>query len=562
MRRLRLPAFVHEVIDDPRQRGILLAASLALFAVGLVPRLLNPGLPTVQERLRAEPEVQDLFLLLSFLSAAAFIGGGLVSDVSRRRGLIAGSLAAMVVGQAVGLVFPAGPLSYAASFVAVGASGIVLAFAIGSVAVAYGGVPRATALGAVYGAYGAGTALAPVLLTIIVVRIPSEVATQPEGYRYETWPAYLAGALASVVGLWAVRRWMPRLSGSLPAPVPLVVGVAVWSSAVLAIVVGLLGLSGRGDDRLPIALIVLGILALGTIAIRARRTRHLVTGLRLDRRGMGAALAVGVTVGFAQAVPLMLLPPVFEYALRLGHLFSIVAIAPFVLALLVAGPVAGTLLARFGPRGMMTVGALGLGLADLLLAGVLTLEGRDTPYLAFVIPLALIGAGFVLATTVRTAIVFAATPRGLAASAAGINEASVGLGARIGIVTGAALTSVVAMETARRTVSGLPDAQRLLGEFQEVLVSLGTPRFHEVLRQALEPAGQLAEAKAAAYITAYLDGITTSLVVSGVVGLVGGVLAWILVGRRDPLRTVFDMRDEREVAPAGPPSQDGSAEPA
>ena len=55
--RLRLPTFVHAIIDDPRQRGILVAASLALFAVGVVPRLLNPGLPTVQERLRSEQRV-------------------------------------------------------------------------------------------------------------------------------------------------------------------------------------------------------------------------------------------------------------------------------------------------------------------------------------------------------------------------------------------------------------------------------------------------------------------------------------------------------------------------
>jgi MFS family permease len=524
-----------------------MASSLALFAVGVVPRLLNPGLPTVQERLRSEPEIQGLFLLLSFLSAAAVIAGGLVSDVSRRRGLVVASLAVMVIGSVVGFLIDDGPVYYAGTFLAVAASGIVLAFAIGSVAVAYEGVPRATALGAVYGAYGAGTALAPIALTIIVVRIPSEVAGQPDGFRFESWPAYLLAAIAAVVALWACHRWLPRMPGTLPAPTPLIVGVAVWSMGILAIVVGVLGLTSRGSPLVPLTLIGIGVGSLATVAIRARRTRELVRELRLDRRGLGAALAVGVTVGFAQTIPLVLLPPIFEYALSYGHLFATIAIAPFVIALLVAGPIAGGLLARFGPRGMMTVGALGLGISDLLLATLFAVEGTHSPYVAFVLPLTLIGTGFVLATTVRTAIVFAATPRGLAATAAGINEASVGLGARIGIVLGAAITATVAMERASGQVAGRPDAQQLLDEFETVLVSIGTPRFGEVLSQALDAAGDARVVREAAFITTYFDGVTTALVVGGAVGIAGAVLAWLMVGRRDPLRTVFDMRDERET---------------
>jgi MFS family permease len=550
--RLRLPGFVHEVIDDPRQRGILVAASLSLFAVGVVPRLLNPGLPTVQERLRSEPDIQSLFLVLSFLSAAAFIVGGVVSDISRRRGLIVASLAVMAIGAVAGLVVDDGPVYYVATFAAVAASGIVLAFAIGSVAVAYEGVPRATALGAVYGAYGAGTALAPVALTVIIVRIPSEVAGEPDGFRLETWPAYLLAVVASVVAVWAARRWLPRIPGSLPAPRPLIVGVGVWSLGILAIVVGVLGFTGRGNQLIPLGLVSLGVLALATLAFRARRTRKLVDDLRLDRRGLGAALAVGVAVGFAQTVPLALLPPIFEFALQWGHLFATVAIAPFVIALLVAGPISGALLARFGPRGMMTVGVLGLGLSDLLLAGLLAIDGQDSPYIAFVIPLALIGTGFVLATTVRTAIVFAATPRGLAATAAGINEASVGLGARIGVVMGAAITSLVAMNRARDLVAGRPDASELLAEFESVLVAIGTPRFTEVLNHALETAGDLRQVKANAFITTYFHGVTTALIIGGVVAIAGAALAWFLIGRRDPLRTVFDLREEREVVADGP----------
>jgi hypothetical protein len=49
----RLPAFVHEVIDDPVALRTLLAASAALAAVGLDPHILDPGMPTIREALKA-----------------------------------------------------------------------------------------------------------------------------------------------------------------------------------------------------------------------------------------------------------------------------------------------------------------------------------------------------------------------------------------------------------------------------------------------------------------------------------------------------------------------------
>ena len=130
MPKLQVPAFVHDVIADPTQRGILIAGALSLFAVGLVPRVLSPGLPTSQEALRARPELENLFILLSFVSAAAVILGGLASDLVRRRGLMIAGLTAMVAGSVVGLLVDDGPVYYAASAVVVGALGVVLAYGI------------------------------------------------------------------------------------------------------------------------------------------------------------------------------------------------------------------------------------------------------------------------------------------------------------------------------------------------------------------------------------------------------------------------------------------------
>jgi MFS family permease len=554
MGRSRVPEFILEVIRDPGQRGVLIAASLGLFAVGLVPRVLSPGLPDAQERLRVQPGVEELYLLLAFLSAAAVILGGLVSDVVRRRSVYVAGLAMMLGGTLLCIVIDHGPIYYLASITAVVASGAVLAYGIGAVAVAYEGVPRATALGAVYAAYGAGAALAPILLTLIVVRVPSGDPARPPGFAFETWLAYLAAAAGAAIALWAAWRWMPRLSGSLPAPRALVTGIAVWSISILAVVVGLLGLTREGGSLVPMGLIILGVIGLGTLSYRLGRTSRLVAGLHLDQRALGAALAVGVAVGLAQAAPMMMLPLVFERVMGYGTLFAMLAIAPFAIALFVAGPVSGILLGRFGPRGMMTFGTVSLGLANLMLAAILAWFGPGASYLLFIAPLVFIGAGFVLATTVRTAIVFASTPRGLSAMAAAVNEASVALGSRVGIVAATTIIATQAIASAQSMVVGQPDATALVAEFRDALVSLGTPRFQEVIGAALENAPAV---KTTAYLTAYLDGVQVALLITGIIGIAGAGLAWILTGRRDPLQTVFDMQDERSTHRAVDPREAG-----
>jgi hypothetical protein len=212
---------------------------------------------------------------------------------------------------------------------------------------------------------------------------------------------------------------------------------------------------------------------------------------------------------------------------------------------------------------MMAGGTLALGAANLAVAVILAAivgfirdfyavnpdEARVdiglANYALFIIPLALIGAGFVLATTVRTAIVFASTPRGLPGSAAAINEASVSLGSRIGIVVATAVLAPVAIESARAIAEARrpEQAAELVEEFRVALLSLGTPRFKEILEAVSLDA---LPAKSAAYAVAYTDGVVVALLASGVVGVAGALLAWLLIGRRDPIQTVFDMQEERE----------------
>lgn len=92
-------------------------------------------------------------------------------------------------------------------------------------------------------------------------------------------------------------------------------------------------------------------------------------------------------------------------------------------------------------------------------------------------------------------------------------------------------------------VIGRADAAEAGERFRVALESLGTPRFREIFEVAQE---QMSEAARLAYVSAYVDGVSVAMAVCGVVGLGGALLAWILVGRRDPLQTVFDLEEERQ----------------
>ena len=55
---------------------------------------------------------------------------------------------------------------------------------------------------------------------------------------------------------------------------------------------------------------------------------------------------------------------------------------------------------------------------------------------------------------------------------------------------------------------------------------------------------------AAAYATAYTEAVRTVMFSTGVLTLLAAPIAWVAIGGRDPLDTVWQHQDERGVAPA------------
>jgi MFS family permease len=211
-------------------------------------------------------------------------------------------------------------------------------------------------------------------------------------------------------------------------------------------------------------------------------------------RSGGAALVAGLVVGLGQAVPMLAVPAFFTAVQGIDGFFATLFVAPFAIALFVAGPLAGRLLARYSPRILIICGIWAIAIADI--SFVLVMSPKAS-YLLFIVPFVLVGGGFVIATVIRTAVIFASTPRRMPGTAAALNEASIGVGARVGV------TIVVLLRAGM--VPGLSELQAL----------------------------QLAIAFAA------------------FVSVVGGVAVFLLLGTHDPVRSVWDLRDERPQPSGG-----------
>lgn len=511
----RLPGFIEGITKDSAAFRTLGAASLALLAAGLDPKVASPFVIDVQAAIRARPELEALATLIGVLGSATLLIGGVAADAYRSRRIIQGGLLALAGTAAANLVFTEGPLFIAARIGGALASGLVVPFALASVAVAYQGIPRATALGVAYAALGLGSTLPPILLTI----------TGPGGSDFV---AYLAALVPAVAAAFVARRAIPDLRGTSPPRVAVVGRIAIWSFGVVAVAAGIAAF-GAGWHPLRLVTLGLGIAALGVASVLEWRGRRRQTPIPISLRPVIVVLSAGLFVGIAQSVPLSLLPVFFQVVSGYGPIGSVIALAPVIVALVLSGLFVGWLLPRSSPRVLIGGGLVFVGLGDILLSAV---ASRGVSYLLFIGPFALVGAGFVVATTVRTAVIFASTPKDLPASAAALDEASVTLGSRIGVALSAILLTEVALSTYAAELPPGSDEAAALAPFHDLLIALGTPNFSGLVKGA-DPS------MLGVYAAAYVEAIRNVLFFSGLLAVLAGFVAMVALGRRDPLTAVF-----------------------
>ena len=136
-------------------------------------------------------------------------------------------------------------------------------------------------------------------------------------------------------------------------------------------------------------------------------------------------------------------------------------------------------------------------------------------------------------------------PRGMPATAAALNEASVALGSRAALVIVTALVTTLALDGYAASLAGQAPAavETAVASFRTVLAAINMPTFGVLI-------DGIGSDDAAAYGVAYTEAVRTVMVSTGILTLLAAPIAWVAIGARDPLETVWQNQDEREAAPA------------
>jgi hypothetical protein len=342
--------------------------------------------------------------------------------------------------------------------------------------------------------------------------------------------------IAALMALFAVRKAVPKVEQPGLDP-RAVYPHAIWAFGLLAVTGGVVGFRADSQSIIRVVLIIVGTLLVAGFLILQRRRGGEPNDSAIDIRPTTVALVAGVVIAIAQVAPSLEIPLFFQIAQRFEPLLATLATLPFIIALVVSGPIAGALLTRYSPRTLIAAGLILVGVGDLLLAQA----SVDTVYLFFIVPFFAVGAGFVVGTSVRTAVIFASTPRRLPATAAALNQTSLVVGSQAGVAGVTALVSAGAVAFFTTLQPSGTDVTAAVEQFRQFLSAVGSSEFGQLI-------SDLPSATSAQYGLSFAAGVHSAMTYVGLASIIAGVICFFAMPRSEQIDTVWEMREERQPA--------------
>ena len=386
---------------------------------------------------------------------------------------------------------------------------------------------------------GVGAALMmPATLSIITNAFPP----QERGRAIGIWAGVSAIALAigPLVGGWLTEdvSWRAIFFLNLPVAVGAIAvtlfaadesrddtvdhrldwpGIATLTTGLTALVLALVEANSWGWSSPAIlglfAVFVISIVAF--VVIERRSPVPMVDFASFRSRQFVGANAVAFMVTFAMFGMFFFLALYLQNILGYSPLETGLRFLPTTLVVMVAGPVAGRLTDRIGPRWLITGGLL-------LVAASLAWQSRidvDTTY-GYLLPAFMaMGLGIGLVMSPMSTAAMNAVDRAKAGVASGTLSMSRMVGGTFGVAALGALIASVGSHDLERSLPNVTDAAR-----ERVVDGLGS-------------GAGLADAPAqvhAAANQAFVDALGAGLTVSAIAALVGALLAWALIHNRRP----------------------------
>ncbi|MGQ4384307.1 MFS transporter [Streptomyces sp. SAS_270] len=501
---------------DPRRWWALGALVASMLVLGFDTTILNVALPTMARDLGASTGEQqwmaDAYLIVF---AALMLPAGLLGDRFGRRRMLITGLGIFLAGSLLGaLADGVTPVVVARGVMGIGGA-LVMPLAMAVLPSLFGPDERPKAVGAVSAASALGLPLGPIIGGWLL--------------NHFWWGSvFLVNVPMAAIGIAACVLLLPetlphsqlRSSGGTPIPAaPKVdaVSTALTAAGLGILIYAIIEAPHRGwGDPLILAFFAGSATLVTLLVLRERRSARPMLDLSLlAQRGFLLNTLAATLVMFVLSGLMFVLPQYLQAVLGQDALATGVRMLPMMAGLLVAAKGAGPLVARFGPRAVISGALVALAFAGFL--GSRTSVGDGYGFTAVWLSVAGLGFGFAVVPAMSAAL--GALPRDRAGSGSGLLMTVRQVGGAVGI---ALLGSLLASAYADRLdTAGLPHAAAATAGDSVVGAHVVAARLGD-------------RALAASADTAYLHGMDLVLLVTGIAALVTALLAAALLPNPAP----------------------------
>jgi EmrB/QacA subfamily drug resistance transporter len=508
--------------EHNRRWWTLGAMSFALFMVMLDNTAVNVALPSIQADFGASlASLEWTVNAYTLTFAVLLVTGGRLGDIFGRRRMFLGGVVVFALASAtIGFAPSEGWLVASRALQGVGAA-FMMPGTLSIISNAFPPEERGKAIGTWAGVSAIALAAGPLLGGWLTEEV--------------SWRAIFFINLPVAVGAVAVTLFAAEESRDetvgRTVDVP---GIAALTVALTALVFALVEGNAWGWSSPGI----LGLLALSVaaavafVAIERRSAAPVVDFDALRSKQFLGANVVAFMVSFGMLAMFFFLALYMQNILGFSPLEAGVRFLPSTVVIIFAGPIAGRLADRIGPRPLMVAGML-------IVSASLFWQSRievDTSY-GFLLPaFVLMGLGMGLVMSPMSMAAMNAVDRSKAGVASGTLSMFRMVGGTFGVAALGALVASVGRHDLEQALPGVPEPAR-----ERLAEGLGSGA-------GLDGAApQVVEAARAAFV----DALATGLTVSAIAVAAGALLAWLLIAPGRPAGPApAPVTPEAELAPA------------
>jgi EmrB/QacA subfamily drug resistance transporter len=493
----------------------------ALFMIMLDNTVVNVALPSIQKDLHSSISGLEWTVNAYTLTfAVLLVTGGRLGDIfGRRRMFLFGVVVFALASATIGFAPSEGWLVASRAVQGVGAA-FMMPGTLSIISNAFPPEERGKAIGTWAGVSAIALAVGPLL---------GGWLTEDVSWRAIFFINLPVAIGAVIVTLFAAHESRDETVGRT-VDLPGIAGITVSLTAlVFALVEG--NSWGWGSPKI-IGLLALSVVALAAfVVVEKRAVAPVVDFDALRSRQFLGANIVAFMVSFGMLAMFFFLALYMQNILGFSPLEAGVRFLPATVVIIFAGPIAGRLADRFGPRPLMTAGMLITAVSLFWQSRI----GVDTSY-GFLAPaFVLMGLGMGLVMSPMSMAAMNAVDRTKAGVASGTLSMFRMVGGTFGVAALGALVSSVGRHDLERSLPAVPEGAR------------------ERLAEGLGSGGGLHDAPPRvvdAAHAAFVDALGTGLTISAIAVAAGAVLAWLLIAPGRPSGPApLAVAPEAELAP-------------